>query len=256
MKLKRVRGADSSADDPNIATEKIRGDEFLRQMYSGSITALVQSLGPEAAAPGATLLEIGAAGGITKDLFPAIETTDVRMAEGVDRVVDGEDLPYADSSVDGLIAKDALHHIPDPDAHFAEVIRILKPGARAAYLEPNWNALSRLVFRHFHPEPFEADVIGWARESADPMDSNQALAYIVFERDLATFTSAYPELRLVRSVPCNGLSFLLSGGVHSRTPVPAGFLRKLRSREEERPGLFRHTGLNRLIVLEKQPANP
>jgi len=219
-------------------------------MYADSLRAMVDRL-RLASVDAARVVEIGAAGGITKDVFPWIETSDVRTATGVDRVIAGESLPYGDASLDGLIAKDALHHIPDPNAHFAEVVRVLKPGARAVYLEPNWNRLSRLIFTRLHPEPFDPDVASWARHSTDPMDSNQALAFIIFERDLASFEREYPALRLVGTEPCNGLSFLLSGGVHSRTPVPGSVLVRLKRREDRLPRVLRRTGLNRLIVLER-----
>jgi hypothetical protein len=142
--------------------------------------------------------------------------------------------------------------IPDPYAHFAEVSRALKPGARAVYLEPNWNRLSRLVFTHLHPEPFDPTVQSWTRASDDPMDSNQALAFVVFVRDQALFSRRFPLMTLVHTAPTNGLAFILSGGVHSRTPVPGGLLLRLRAHEEAAPRLLQHTGLNRLLVLEKR----
>jgi SAM-dependent methyltransferase len=223
-------------------------------MYSDSIRTMVEHLALPPSNEG-NVIEVGAAGGITKDVYPWIQTTDVRMATGVDYVVDGGELPYPNDSVDGLIAKDALHHIPDPHAHFAEVARVLRPGRRAVYLEPNWNLLSRAVFRMLHPEPFDTGVLEWDRESSDPMDSNQALAYLVFERDLAVFESKHTALRLIQSAPCNGLAFLLSGGVHSRTPLPPSPLIRLKRAEDRRVGLLRHTGLNRVIVLEKRRPN-
>lgn len=120
------------------------------------------------------------------------------------------------------------------------------------YVEPNWNRLSRFIFSAFHPEPFEPSVSSWTTESSAPMDSNQALAYIVFERDLHLFTETHPGLRLVESTPCNGFAFLLSGGVHSRTPLPGSWLTRLKRREDKHPALLRRTGLNRVIVLERR----
>lgn len=252
MPLTRRRDDSDSAEDPDLATAKVRSDPFLLSMYRHSLDRMVEGLALPADRTGLRVLEIGAAGGVTKEVHPWIETTDVRAATGVDRIVDGAVMPYDDASVDGLIAKDALHHIPDPRAHFAEVVRILRPGARAVYLEPNWNRLSRLIFTHLHPEPFDDSVTEWARESEHPMDSNQALAYMVFERDLATFTADFPQLELVETSLCNGLSFLASGGVHSRTPAPAGPLIALRAWECKRPAVLQRTALNRIIVLRKR----
>ena len=49
---------------------------------------------------------------------------------------DGLRLPFADASFDGIVCLNALHHMPDYAAALAEMRRILKPGARAAFSEP------------------------------------------------------------------------------------------------------------------------
>jgi len=45
-------------------------------------------------------------------------------------------LPFADISFDVVFSKDALLHIPDKDALFAEVFRVLKPGG--VFAASNW----------------------------------------------------------------------------------------------------------------------
>jgi ubiquinone/menaquinone biosynthesis C-methylase UbiE len=47
---------------------------------------------------------------------------------------DGERLPYADASFDLVIARGALHHLPDPLAALTEVRRVLEPGGTAVVL--------------------------------------------------------------------------------------------------------------------------
>ncbi len=86
--LRNGRRDASTVENPDLATEKIRRDPYLRTMYSESLEAMVDRL--QLASLGARVVEIGAAGGITKDLLPWIETSDVRDATGVDRVFDGE----------------------------------------------------------------------------------------------------------------------------------------------------------------------
>ena len=46
-------------------------------------------------------------------------------------VADAATLPFADESVDLVVSSYAVHHIPDRDAARAEIMRVLKPGAKA-----------------------------------------------------------------------------------------------------------------------------
>ena len=45
-------------------------------------------------------------------------------------------LPFADASFDIVFSKDALLHVPDKEALFAEIFRVLKPGG--AFAASNW----------------------------------------------------------------------------------------------------------------------
>lgn len=45
-------------------------------------------------------------------------------------------LPFPDASFDVVFSKDALLHVPDKDALFAEIFRVLKPGG--AFAASNW----------------------------------------------------------------------------------------------------------------------
>ncbi|MEQ1943718.1 methyltransferase domain-containing protein [Mesorhizobium sp. VNQ89] len=45
-------------------------------------------------------------------------------------------LPFADGSFDVVFSKDALLHVPDKDALFAEIFRVLKPGG--VFAASNW----------------------------------------------------------------------------------------------------------------------
>ena len=48
------------------------------------------------------------------------------------------DLPLPDRSVDFVTIKEVLHHLPETDALFAELWRVLRPGGRIYCSEPFW----------------------------------------------------------------------------------------------------------------------
>jgi ubiquinone/menaquinone biosynthesis C-methylase UbiE len=49
------------------------------------------------------------------------------------RVADAERLPYDDDTFDIVIGHAVLHHIPDLDLAFTEILRVLKPGGRFVF---------------------------------------------------------------------------------------------------------------------------
>lgn len=46
---------------------------------------------------------------------------------------DAQDLPFADNSFDALVCGYGILHVPDPEKMLREVLRVLRPGARAAF---------------------------------------------------------------------------------------------------------------------------
>jgi ubiquinone/menaquinone biosynthesis C-methylase UbiE len=81
---------------------------------------------------------------------------DVRRPQFV--VADAAALPFADESVDLVVSSYAVHHLPDRHAARAEIMRVLKPGAKAII----WDVVSP------HGEPAPTD--GPSHQQAEASD--------------------------------------------------------------------------------------
>lgn len=239
-------------DDPGSAMDRITNDNYLRTLFTDELNAIRNAVTAERVTK---IIEIGAAGGITKNVWPEVLTTDVRMGPGIDQEMTAEIITASDESVDVLFGMDALHHARDPRAHFRELERVLKPGANAIYIEPNWNKFSILCFKYLlkylHPEPYDTKQIDWEIDNEDPMMGNQAQAFNIFVRDIKKFNAEHPNLRVEILEPIKGLSFLLSGGVHTRLPIPSAIILKLYRFENSHPKWLDMTSLGRIIRITK-----
>lgn len=239
-------------DIPEKASRRIMNDGYLDSLYREELSLIFSAV---TSSRNANVVEIGSAGGNTKSVYPNVITTDVRAAHGVDLVMRAESISFEDLSLDVIFGMDAFHHVRDPEQHLREVSRTLRVGGNALYIEPNWNWFSRFCFKillkYLHPEPYDDRVEEWSLTDPDPMMGNQSQAYNIFVRDSEKFKSIFPELQVEILDPIKGLSFLLSGGVHTRLPIPSRILLTISKFENSRPKLLSKVALGRLIRLTK-----
>ena len=86
-----------------------------------------------------------------------VDLEDFTSSSGDIEYVQGDisSIKVPDASVDIVISRAVLEHVLDPEAVFAEVHRILKPGGSFIFLAPNlWDyvsVISFLVPNRFHP---------------------------------------------------------------------------------------------------------
>jgi len=106
-----------------------------------------------------------------------------------------------------------------------------------------------LIYNFVGHEPFDTSQIGWNFQSKDPLlDSNQALSWIVFERDYKKFKNLFPMFSLIQKKNIMTFSYLLSGGHSFNTRL--GKLIKL-TRIIEKFFFDKYLGMFNLICLEK-----
>ena len=176
-------------------------------------------LGPETYA-----VEIGCGAGFSELFLHAgtLELTDAEPRPWAKRVVDAQELPYADASVDVLIANNVIHHLAYPDRFFRGAARVLRPGGHVLIQECNCSCTTRIALRATGHEGFDfsADPFDPTRPCNDPSDpwsANCALPNLLFD-DLGRFRAHYPEFEVVDWAMSEFFIQFNSGGVTATAP--------------------------------------
>lgn len=209
-----------SVDDPRttrLRREIIRSKPFLRRVYEDWYGLVRASVPP---GPGG-VLELGSGAGFLREALPETITSDVLGGPEVLVFADGRELPFADASLRAIAMVDVLHHVSDCRRLFAEAARCVRPGGALVAIEPWVSAWSRFVYGRLHQEPFRPEATEWQFPPAGPLSgANQALPWIVFQRDRAKFEAEFAEWRIERLTPFMPLCYLVSGGVGFRSLAP------------------------------------
>ncbi len=80
-----------------------------------------------------TILDLGAGLRPFAGLLPGgTIALDHRPRPDIDLIGDAHRLPFGDETVDAIVCTEVFEHLRDPPAAAAEIIRVLKPGARLA----------------------------------------------------------------------------------------------------------------------------
>ncbi len=207
-------------DDPRVTAlrrEIIRSKPFLRKIYEEWYDWLAASIPPG----GGRVLELGSGAGFFKERLPEAVASEVFFLPGMDLALDGCALPFAAGSLRAVVMTDVFHHIPDVGAFLTEAGRSVRPGGVVAMLEPWPTALSRTILARLHPEPLAKDAPEWRLPQGGPLsNANQALPWIVFERDRGRFERERPEWAVEAVEPCMPFRYLVSGGVGMRSLMP------------------------------------
>ncbi len=219
----------------------IQESNYLIQAYA-SVYDEILSLADQHLINGSSL-EIGAAGGFMGQLDPTLITSDIRSSPTLDICLNAEKLPFKNQSISRIYCKDSLHHIPDIREFFKEVVRCVRPGGGVVCAEPYWGPLAQVIYRFAHPEDFITRTDTWKFDSASPMESNQALLYLMIRKQRSVFHKEFPQIEIVEGRPLTGLSYVLSGGASRGALLPQVTLQRLLSFENRTDFWRRPLGL-------------
>ncbi|WP_409298268.1 methyltransferase domain-containing protein [Pseudomonas sp. KCJK8993] len=200
-------------------------------------------------------VELGAGVSPIRNSYPDVLATDIVPGPGLDRVLDAERLDLADSSVRVIFGQNCFHHFPHPSVFFEELERVLVPGGGVILLEPYHGPFAAFLFRRmFRTEGYDKDFPSWETPASGPMNgANQALSYIVFERDRAEFERRFPQLDIVHQETCdNYLKYLFSGGLNFRQLWPNWASPLLSLIQRLLSPLNRWLALHHVVVIRKK----
>lgn len=165
-------------------------------------------------------LEIGSGGGFYKDVFPEVITSDILPLPNIDKVFSAEEMPFNENELASIVMLNVFHHIPKPYLFLKEAQRTLVKGGKIVMIEPANSALGRFIYKRFHHEPFD-EKGGREIQAGNPLsNSNQALPYIYFERDLELFKKEYSQLKINSVKYHSPFMYVISGGVSRSAMLP------------------------------------
>ena len=81
--------------------------------------------------------------------------------------------------------------------------------------------------------------------------ANQALSYIVFQRDKEKFEKLHPDLKILSGTPhTSGLRYLLSGGINFHKIAPSRVFQLIRSCERQ-SRIWNMSAIHWVVTIEK-----
>jgi SAM-dependent methyltransferase len=249
-----LRGlAPGSPEFFRVQKDLIAARPALKYCYDLWYRTLLDDPAVKGAPADARFLELGSGGSLLKEYDRRIVTSDV--APGIaDLTADARALPFPDSSLHALFLTHVFHHIPDVNLFLKEAERVLVPGGLLGIIDVAATPFARFFFRHFHPEPFLPEKDWTFSQSHSMLDANQALSWIVFERDRARFEREHPGLALEEKRFLPWLPYLLSGGVTRRDVLPAGIVPAVIAADKGLRALYPALSLHWFLRLRKRAA--
>jgi SAM-dependent methyltransferase len=249
-----VKSVDVDGGDRlRVHSRMIAQKPMLRDVFTG-FHHMFDRLDKEHLSGSGARVEIGAGVAPIRDSYSDVLATDIVPGPGLDRVLDAERMDFPDRSVRVLFGQNCFHHFPHPNRFFEEVDRVVEPGGGVILLEPYHGPFAAFLFRRlFHTEGYDKGFPSWETPTLGPMNgANQALSYIVFERDRAEFERRFPRLHIVHQETCNNyLIYLFSGGLNFRQLWPNRVTPLLLLIQQMLSPLTRWLALHHVIVIRK-----
>lgn len=214
-----IRDIDIDSPDITIRHKRIIQEKiFLKKIYNRWYSFIANALPDDV---NGHILELGSGGGFLNKFIHGLITSEILRLPDIDIILDGKSLPFKKAFLKGIVMCDVFHHIPDIKSFLHEAAYCIRPGGAIIMIEPWVTAWSRLIYNHLHHEPFDPDTKEWCFSDGRPLSlSNQALPWIVFDRDRKIFEEQFPEWKIDKIRLHTPFCYLLSGGVSYKNFMP------------------------------------
>ena len=182
-----------------------------------------------------SILEVGSGTSPLKQSLSNVITSDVLDLDYLDLVFDCHDIDkldaIKDNSLDVITLTNVLHHLKSPISFLDRAAVKLKSGGKVIATEPFFSVLSTPIFKYLHHEPVDFTVS--EPELSDvqgPLASaNIALPWLIFfrEREWLQRLNENFDVATLSTRPFSALSYMVTGGISHRLPMPHFLYRAL-----------------------------
>jgi len=242
---------DFDLDDPNASLahrDIILKKPFLKRLYNDWYLIFILK---SKEIKNGKYLEIGSGGGFLKEVFPEVITSDILALPNVDLIFTAEEIPFKENELASIVMLNVFHHIPKPHLFLKEAQRTLIKGGKIIMTEPANSSLARFIYKRFHHEPFDEKGQREIKAGNPLSNSNQALPYIYFERDLDLFKKDFPSLKINSINYHSPFSYIISGGVSRSAMLPFFMYNFVKGIEWLFSPFYKQIGLFCTIEIEK-----
>jgi SAM-dependent methyltransferase len=176
-----------------------------------------------------SILEVGSGTSPLKQFLPNVITSDVLDLDYLDLVFDCHEIDQVDAikdeGLDVITLTNVLHHLQDPIAFLNCAATKLKPGGKVIDTEPFFSLLSTPIFKYLHHEQVDFRISEpELKDVQGPLASaNIALPWLIFfrRRDWFERLNGKYEVENCSLWPFTALSYMATGGISHRWPIPA-----------------------------------
>lgn len=195
--------------------------KIIRDIYSEWYQTIISNLSTVA---GKTL-ELGSGTGNFKEYKPDVITSDIDPQQWLDMTFDAHKMPFNNNQISNIVMIDVLHHLQNPIVFFHEASRVLKKGGRIIMVEPYPSPVSLIIYKLFHPEPFDFYINYYKQSeiltSKKAWDSNQAIPYLIFFKNQKIFNNIFSKkYKIFKKDVFSFVLYPLSGGFENKQLLP------------------------------------